>query len=137
LKPYAQSSAGIYSKSQHIWSASRYPGFNDGMVWDTPTSMDDLTEPLRRSLKAGRRVQHTPGQSKQRPTLNLSDVLGCVRKISSVIGRWGTGHTLQYKNVDMLLKLQRPIEFKRGLLQHPVYLPLTPSERQIFGQRYY
>ena len=37
---------------QHIWSASRYPGFNDGMVWDPPTTIEELTEPLRRSHEA-------------------------------------------------------------------------------------
>ncbi|MEM7078776.1 MAG: GNAT family N-acetyltransferase [Pseudomonadota bacterium] len=31
----------------HIFSASREPGFNDGMVWDPPAHIDDLREPLR------------------------------------------------------------------------------------------
>jgi len=35
----------------HIWSASRVPGFNDGMVWDPPKNTEELTEPLRRSQK--------------------------------------------------------------------------------------
>ena len=34
----------------HIFSATRYPGFNDGMVWDTPATPEELQEPLRRSL---------------------------------------------------------------------------------------
>ena len=32
-----------------IWTATRHPGFNDGMVWDPPLSMQELHEPLRRS----------------------------------------------------------------------------------------
>ncbi len=27
---------------QYVWSACRYQGFNDGMVWDPPESMNDL-----------------------------------------------------------------------------------------------
>ena len=35
-----------------IWSASRVPGFNDGMQWGPPSSKDELLLPLKRSLKA-------------------------------------------------------------------------------------
>ena len=35
-----------------IWSASRVPGFNDGMQWDPPSSKDELVLPLKRSLTA-------------------------------------------------------------------------------------
>jgi ribosomal-protein-alanine N-acetyltransferase len=42
----------------HIFSATRFPGFNDGMLWDPPASEEELLEPLRRSLDAW-----TSGQS--------------------------------------------------------------------------
>lgn len=33
----------------HIWSATRVAGFNDGMPWDPPKHIDDLTAPLERA----------------------------------------------------------------------------------------
>ena len=36
----------------HIFAATRYAGFNDGMTWDAPGSMDELQEPLRKNLEA-------------------------------------------------------------------------------------
>ncbi len=30
-----------------IFSATRYPGFNDGMLWEPPTKIDELIAPLR------------------------------------------------------------------------------------------
>ena len=35
----------------YIVSASRQPGFNDGMVWDPPENREELTGPLKRSQK--------------------------------------------------------------------------------------
>lgn len=35
----------------HIFSATRYKGFNDGMQWDPPESIDELQAPLERSHK--------------------------------------------------------------------------------------
>jgi len=36
----------------HIFSATRYEGFNDGMLWDPPKDMDELIAPLENGLKA-------------------------------------------------------------------------------------
>jgi [ribosomal protein S5]-alanine N-acetyltransferase len=36
----------------HIFSATRYPGFNDGMLWDPPASQEDLEAPLEANLNA-------------------------------------------------------------------------------------
>ncbi|MFK7807547.1 MAG: GNAT family N-acetyltransferase [Saprospiraceae bacterium] len=36
----------------HIFSATRYEGFNDGMQWEPPAQMSDLEEPLKRTLNA-------------------------------------------------------------------------------------
>ena len=33
----------------HIWSASRAPGFNDGMQWEPPSEISELHEPLQRN----------------------------------------------------------------------------------------
>ncbi len=33
-----------------MFSATRYPGFNDGMQWDAPTSIEELYEPLAENL---------------------------------------------------------------------------------------
>ena len=35
----------------HVFSATRYAGFNDGMRWDPPASEEDLRAPLERSLE--------------------------------------------------------------------------------------
>lgn len=35
-----------------VFSASRYPGFNDGMLWDPPVDRSELIAPLERSRKA-------------------------------------------------------------------------------------
>lgn len=35
----------------HIWSATRHPGFNDGMQWDPPATLEELHEPLERHQK--------------------------------------------------------------------------------------
>ena len=36
----------------HIFSATKQKGFNDGMLWDPPTSMEELIEPLQKGIKA-------------------------------------------------------------------------------------
>ncbi len=36
----------------HIFSATRVVGFNDGMLWEPPTHMDELYKPLHESLLA-------------------------------------------------------------------------------------
>ena len=36
----------------HVFSATREPGFNDGMLWDPPKGMDELREPFNASLRA-------------------------------------------------------------------------------------
>lgn len=35
----------------HIWSASRVPGFNDGMRWDPPKDESELLVPYRQTLQ--------------------------------------------------------------------------------------
>jgi len=35
----------------HVWSASRVPGFNDGMRWDPPQQEWELLAPYRRTLQ--------------------------------------------------------------------------------------
>jgi len=39
------------SDIQHVFSATRYKGFNDGMQWDPPESIDELQAPLEGSHK--------------------------------------------------------------------------------------
>ena len=36
----------------HIWSASRVPGFNDGMMWDPPSTREELEVPLKNSQES-------------------------------------------------------------------------------------
>ncbi len=36
----------------HIFSATRYAGFNDGMLWEPPTTIDELEVPLANGLQA-------------------------------------------------------------------------------------
>ena len=36
----------------HIFSATRYEGFNDGMVWEAPKNSEELIEPYHRGIKA-------------------------------------------------------------------------------------
>ncbi len=36
----------------HIWSASQTPGFNDGLAWESPSSMAEIEEPLRRAQES-------------------------------------------------------------------------------------
>ncbi len=36
----------------HIFSATRVPGFNDGMLWEPPTSEGELQAPLEQNLEA-------------------------------------------------------------------------------------
>ena len=37
-----------------IFTATRYPGFNDGMLWEPPESGEELEAPLRRAIDAWR-----------------------------------------------------------------------------------
>lgn len=37
-----------------VFSASRFPGFNDGMTWDPPETVEELQAPLERNLAAWR-----------------------------------------------------------------------------------
>ncbi len=36
----------------HIWSATRTPGFNDGMRWEPPSSIAEIREPLRHARES-------------------------------------------------------------------------------------
>ena len=36
----------------HIFSATRYEGFNDGMLWEAPKDMEELIEPFHRGIRA-------------------------------------------------------------------------------------
>jgi len=36
----------------HVFSATRFEGFNDGMLWDPPENLSDLNEPLKNGIKA-------------------------------------------------------------------------------------
>jgi RimJ/RimL family protein N-acetyltransferase len=36
----------------HIWSASRVPGFNDGMRWEPPQDESELLDPYRRTRQS-------------------------------------------------------------------------------------
>jgi [ribosomal protein S5]-alanine N-acetyltransferase len=37
---------------EHVFSATRFAGFNDGMQWEPPEIIEELDEPLRESLLA-------------------------------------------------------------------------------------
>lgn len=36
----------------HVFSASQYPGFTDGMLWEPPQTMEELEEPHRKIIRA-------------------------------------------------------------------------------------
>ena len=36
----------------HVFSATQFDGFNDGMLWDAPKNIEELYDPLTRSLEA-------------------------------------------------------------------------------------
>ncbi|TBR57915.1 hypothetical protein B4U84_18315 [Westiellopsis prolifica IICB1] len=36
----------------YVFSATRFKGFNNGMLWEAPQSIEELNEPLKRSLQA-------------------------------------------------------------------------------------
>lgn len=36
---------------EHVWTASRYRGFNDGMIWDAPTSREDIQDWTAKTLE--------------------------------------------------------------------------------------
>ena len=40
-----------------VFSATRHPGFNDGMLWDPPATIEELQEPLRKSIQAWQQGQ--------------------------------------------------------------------------------
>ncbi len=40
------------SEFEEIFRASRVPGFNEGMIWDPPESIEEMREPLRNMLEA-------------------------------------------------------------------------------------
>jgi ribosomal-protein-alanine N-acetyltransferase len=35
---------------EHVWTATRYPGFNDGMLWDAPASREEMAGWTDRNL---------------------------------------------------------------------------------------
>ncbi|RYG62637.1 N-acetyltransferase [bacterium] len=41
----------------HIFSATREPGFNDGMLWNPPATIDELHDPLARARAAWAQAQ--------------------------------------------------------------------------------
>ncbi len=36
----------------HIFAATRFVGFNDGMLWEAPANIDELYKPLQNNLLA-------------------------------------------------------------------------------------
>lgn len=45
---------------EHIWTATRYPGFNDGMLWDPPATRDEISGWTERTLDLWRKnLQYT------------------------------------------------------------------------------
>lgn len=42
------------SDMPHVFIASQFPGFTDGMLWDPPESIEELRGPLERSLEQWR-----------------------------------------------------------------------------------
>jgi [ribosomal protein S5]-alanine N-acetyltransferase len=44
----------------HIWTATRYPGFNDGMLWDPPATREEISGWTERTLDLWRKdAQYT------------------------------------------------------------------------------
>jgi ribosomal-protein-alanine N-acetyltransferase len=39
------------SDLEHVWTATRYPGFNDGMLWDAPASREEMIGWTERNLE--------------------------------------------------------------------------------------
>jgi [ribosomal protein S5]-alanine N-acetyltransferase len=35
---------------EHVWTATRYPGFNDGMLWDAPATREEMSGWTERTL---------------------------------------------------------------------------------------
>ncbi len=42
----------------HVFSATRHPGFNDGMVWNPPRDESELIEPYESALRTWRNGEH-------------------------------------------------------------------------------
>lgn len=42
----------LASDIPHIFSATRYAGFNDGMLWEPPEKIEDMKDSVTKSLKA-------------------------------------------------------------------------------------
>ena len=40
-----------HSDLEHVWTATRYPGFNDGMLWDAPASREEMVGWTERNLE--------------------------------------------------------------------------------------
>ncbi|MEM9743817.1 MAG: GNAT family N-acetyltransferase [Pseudomonadota bacterium] len=41
-----------HSDIEGVWSATRTPGFNDGLAWEAPTSLSELEQPLKDAWQA-------------------------------------------------------------------------------------
>jgi [ribosomal protein S5]-alanine N-acetyltransferase len=57
----------------YIFSATRHKGFNDGMVWDAPRTLDETEAPLRKSIAAWQRGESYAFTIEERDT---NDVIG-------------------------------------------------------------
>ncbi|KAA3634422.1 MAG: N-acetyltransferase [Bacteroidetes bacterium] len=72
-----------------VFSASRYEGFNDGMLWEPPESIEELKAPLSRSISAwqkGEGFSFTVDDKKTNQPLGRISI-----RITKEPGRWNVG----------------------------------------------
>jgi [ribosomal protein S5]-alanine N-acetyltransferase len=77
----------------HVFSATRYPGFNDGMLWDAPETSAELEAPLALALKAwagGEAYSFTIDRRSDNVFLGRISI----RPVSADVERWDIGFWL-------------------------------------------
>ncbi len=75
----------------HVFAATRRAGFNDGMLWDAPTSPSALEEPLRRAIEtwdAGEAFSFTIERLTDHQFLGRIGIRPCKSQNAWSIGFW-------------------------------------------------
>jgi ribosomal-protein-alanine N-acetyltransferase len=96
----------------HIFSATRYAGFNDGILWEAPNSQEELIEPYHNSIKAW---EEGKGYGFTIEDKETSEFLGriSIRKTETE-DRWNVGfwtHPEHQKKGIMTASLRLILEF--------------------------
>ena len=73
----------------HIFSATRYEGFNDGMLWEPPTKEEDLIEPHKTSIKAWKNGEAYTFSIESKDSKNFIGRISIRRR--EALGVWSIG----------------------------------------------